>query len=201
MKKSDEWEKEAIQLGRKELAAGISSHVRTLSESVDLFVELISPPPTLIVLGGVHIAIPLTSLAKTLGYRTIVIDPRRAWGNAVRFPNVDQLIQMWPEEAFRQIEITSSTAVATLTHDPKLDDLGLKAALTSDAFYVGALGSRATQAKRRIRLLEAGLTESQLSRLHAPIGIGISAETPEENALSIMAEIVDAQRQAHKGGN
>jgi xanthine dehydrogenase accessory factor len=173
----------------------------TLTESVDLFLELISPPTTLIVLGGVHIAIPLTSLAKTLGYRTVVIDPRRAWGNAERFPNVDQLIQVWPEEAFSQVQITASTAVATLTHDPKLDDLGLKAALASDAFYVGALGSRATQAKRRNRLLQAGLTESQLSRLHAPIGIRISAETPEEIALSIMAEIVDAQRQARIEGN
>jgi xanthine dehydrogenase accessory factor len=189
-----EWDQKALQLGRQALLDGTSSHCFMLTESVDVFLEFISPPPTLIVLGGVHIAIPLTSLAKTLGYHTVVIDPRHAWGNAERFPNVDQLVQAWPEEAFRQVGLTASTAVAMLTHDPKLDDLGLKAALESEAFYVGALGSRTTQAKRRARLLQAGLTETQLSRLHAPIGFGIAAETPEEIALAIMAEVVDAHR-------
>jgi xanthine dehydrogenase accessory factor len=148
----------------------------------------------LIVVGGGHISIALTSLAKTLGYQTIVIDPRKAWGTEERFPHVDQLIQAWPQEAFRQVKLTRSTAVAMLTHDPKLDDPALKIVLNSPAFYVGALGSKTTQAKRHQRLLEAGLTELQLSRLHAPIGLDIGAETPEEIALAIMAEIVNAHR-------
>ena len=134
------------------------------------------------------------SLAKTLGYRTVVIDPRKVWGNSARFPNVDQLIQVWPEEAFQQIRLTRSTAVVMLTHDPKLDDPALNIALASPAFYVGALGSKTTNAKRRERLLNDGLTESQLSRLHAPIGLDIGAESPEEIALAIISEVVNAYR-------
>ncbi|HSK65377.1 MAG TPA: XdhC family protein, partial [Anaerolineales bacterium] len=138
----------------------------------------------------------LMELARTLGYRTIVVDPRQAFGNGQRFPHVDRLIQSWPEEAFQQIPITRSTAVAMLTHDPKLDDPALKIALASPAFYVGALGSRQTQSKRRQRLLENGLTEAQLDRIHGPIGIYIQARTPEEIALSILSEIVAARNKA-----
>ncbi len=192
----NKWDHKALQLAHEILLEGTSSRRFMLDEAVEVFLEVISPPPTLIVLGGVHIAIPLTSLAKTLDYRTVVIDPRRAWGNAERFPQVDQLVQAWPEEAFKQVHLTGSTAIAVLTHDPKLDDLALQTALRSPAFYIGALGSRATQAKRRERLLQAGLTEAQLGRLHAPIGIGIGAETPEEIALAIMAEVVDAHRRS-----
>jgi xanthine dehydrogenase accessory factor len=141
----------------------------------------------------VHITIALMALAKTLGYRTVVVDPRSAFGNETRFPQVDQLIQAWPQEAFQQIPINRSTAVAMLTHDPKLDDPALKIALPSPAFYVGALGSRITQAKRRQRLLDDGLTQEQLDRLHGPIGLDIGAGTPEEIAISIMAEIVAAR--------
>ncbi len=100
----------------------------------------------------------------------------------------------WPDEAFEQIKITRSTAIAMLTHDPKMDDPALKITLASPAFYVGALGSKTTQAKRRERLLNDGLTESQLSRLHAPIGLDIGAQSPDEIALSIMAEVVEAYR-------
>jgi xanthine dehydrogenase accessory factor len=164
-----------------------------LNDDVEVFVEVILPPPTLIAVGGVHITVALMALAKTLGYRTVVIDPRSAFGNQERFPNVDQLIQQWPQEAFEQIPITRSTAIAMLTHDPKLDDPALKIALSSPAFYVGALGSKTTQAKRRQRLLDEGLTESQLDRLHGPIGLRIGAGTPEEIGLSIMAEIVAAR--------
>jgi xanthine dehydrogenase accessory factor len=147
-------------------------------------------------MGGVHITVALMTLAKTLGYRTVVIDPRSAFGNAERFPNVDQLIQCWPAEAFQQVPITQSTAIAMLTHDPKLDDPALKIALPSPAFYVGALGSRTTQSRRRENLLEAGLTEEQLNRLRGPIGLDIGARTPEEIALAIMAEIVAARNRA-----
>jgi xanthine dehydrogenase accessory factor len=172
-----------------------------LNEETEVFLELISPPPTLIAVGGVHITVALISLAKTLGYETVVIDPRGAWGNEERFPNVDQLIQAWPEKAFQQIKITSSTAIAMLTHDPKLDDPALKIALNSRAFYVGALGSKTTNAKRRERLLKEGLTEAQLSCLHAPIGLDMHTDTPEEIALAIMAEIVDSYRKREQVPN
>lgn len=179
-----------------EILDGGESQRLKLNDDVDVFAEVILPPPTLIAVGGVHITIALMALAKTLGYRTVVIDPRTAFGNEVRFPNIDQLIQLWPDEAFQQIPITRSTAVAMLTHDPKLDDPALKIVLPSPAFYVGALGSKTTQAKRRQRLVEEGLTEAQLDRLYGPIGLEIEAHTPEEIAVSIMAEIVAARNHA-----
>lgn len=165
-----------------------------LDEETEVFLEFITPAPTLIAVGGVHIAVALTSLAKTLGYRTVVIDPRGIWGTKERFPHVDHLISSWPVEAFQQRKITSATAVVSLTHDPKLDDDALKIALNSHAFYVGALGSKKTNAKRRERLLAEGLTEQQFARLHAPIGLDINAQTPEEIALAILAEVVDSYR-------
>jgi xanthine dehydrogenase accessory factor len=144
--------------------------------------------------GGVHIAVALTSMAKLLGYKTIVVDPRRAFGSEARFPHVDNLIQAWPDKAFAQIELTPETAVAMLTHDPKIDDPALNVVLNSPAFYIGALGSSKTQAKRRERLQEMGFRDEVIGRIHGPIGLDINAGTPEEIALSIMAEIVKAQR-------
>jgi xanthine dehydrogenase accessory factor len=193
----NEWEHAVFKLAKETLSQGNSQRV-TLNESIDVFLEVILPPPTLIIVGGVHIAIALASLAKTLGYRTIVIDPRKAWGNADRFPYVDGLVHAWPQEAFTQVRLTGTSAVAMLTHDPKLDDPALNIALNSPAFYVGALGSAATHAKRRERLLENGLAESQLARLHAPIGLDIAARSPEEIALAIMAQVVDAHRRQNQ---
>jgi xanthine dehydrogenase accessory factor len=182
----------SIVILAKEILSHGASQTLEMNPEIEIFIEAILPPPTLVVVGGVHIAVALMALAKTLGYRTILIDPRKAWGNAERFPNIDQLIQAWPDEAFKQISLNESTAIVMLTHDPKLDDLALKIALPSPAFYIGALGSKTTQATRRKSLLEAGLSESQLSRLHGPIGLDIGAKTPEEIALAIMAEIVDS---------
>ena len=193
----DSLDKQALELARETLSTGESRRVM-LNEGIEVFLEVILPPPTLIAVGGVHITVALMALAKTIGYRTVVIDPRSAFGSQERFPNVDRLIQLWPEEAFQQIPLTRSTAVAMLTHDPKLDDPALKIALPSPAFYVGALGSKTTQAKRRHRLLEEGLTEEQLDRLHGPIGLEIGAGTPEEIAMSIMAEIVAASNNVTK---
>lgn len=187
------WDGTILELANEALSQGIS-HRTKLNESVEIFVDVILPRPTLIVVGGVHIAVTLVALAKALYYRTIVIDPRGAWGNEERFPNVDRLIQAWPEAAFGQVQINRSTAVAMLTHDPKLDDPALKIALSSSAFYVGALGSKTTNAKRRERLLNDGLDESQLARLHAPIGLDIGAQSPDEIALAVMAEVVNAHR-------
>ena len=188
----DDLDEQVVRLAKETLLQG-SSRRANLSEDVEVFIEVILPPPTLIAVGGVHITIALVSLAKTLGYRTIVVDPRSAFGSQERFPHVDQLVQSWPQEAFQKIPLTRSTAIAMLTHDPKLDDPALKIALPSPAFYVGALGSKTTQAKRRQRLLDEGLTEAQLDRLHGPIGLKIGAATPEEIAMSIMAEIVAAR--------
>jgi xanthine dehydrogenase accessory factor len=163
-------------------------------DDVELFVEVTPRPPVLVMVGGVHIAIALAALARVLGYRTIVIDPRRAFGSQARFPEVDELIQAWPDEAFARVSLTADTAVAMLTHDPKIDDPALTIVLNSPAFYVGALGSRNTAEKRRQRLLKAGLSEKSLSRIHGPIGLPIGAESPEEIALSVMAEIVKSRR-------
>ena len=164
-------------------------------DSVELFVEVVSAPPTLVIVGGVHIAVALTSIAKALGYHTVVVDPRRSFGSSERFPHVDQLFQAWPQEAFEQINLTHQTALAMLTHDPKIDDPALQIAFNSPAFYIGALGSQNTQRKRRQRLLDSGCTEDQLSRLHGPIGLDIGAETPEEIALAVMAEVVAARHE------
>jgi xanthine dehydrogenase accessory factor len=164
-----------------------------LDSPVEFFVEVIEPAPQLIVIGGGHIAIALTQLAKIIGYKTVVIDPRSAFANAERFPHVDQLIAKWPAEALKEIVFSRSTAVAALTHDPKIDDKALVAALQSSAFYVGALGSQKTHAQRMARLTEAGLSEDAIHKMHAPIGLEIDAHTPEEIALAVMAEIVKAR--------
>lgn len=163
-------------------------------EIIRLFLDVIAPPPALVMVGGVHIAVTLARIAKALGYTTIVVDPRRSFGSPERFPHVDRLIQAWPQEAFKEIPLTPNTAVAMLTHDPKIDDPALKIVLESPAFYIGALGSQKTQRKRRKRLLADGLTDAKLNRIHGPIGIDLGAKTPEEIALSIMAEIIAVRR-------
>jgi xanthine dehydrogenase accessory factor len=180
--------------------SGGQSHTVTLETAqdlpVELFIEVIEPPPTLIMVGGVHIAIALTHLARALGYRTVVIDPRSAFINGQRFPHADQLIHAWPDDAFAQLDVNEGSAIAILTHDPKIDDPALLLALPGPAFYVGALGSPSTQAKRRERLLQAGMSEELLSRLHGPIGLRLGAQSPEEIALSILAEIVAVKHEA-----
>lgn len=192
---SSELDEAALAEARAALAEGKSRRFvvpESGVEPIELFIEVLLPAPKLIVIGGVHIALALVALAKTLDYRTVVVDPRKAFGSEARFPTsrVDRLIQAWPDEALTEIGLTRSTAVATLTHDPKLDDPALKIALPSPAFYVGALGSRQTQARRRERLLAQGLTESQVARLRGPIGLNLGARTPEEIALSIIGEVV-----------
>jgi xanthine dehydrogenase accessory factor len=184
-------------MARSGLASGRSQRHRLeleepMENPVEVFVEVIHPSPTLVIVGGVHIAIVLTDMAKVLGYQTIVIDPRQAFGNQDRFVEADRLIQAWPRDAFEEIPLNSSTAVAILTHDPKIDDPALMIVLPSPAFYVGALGSVKTHAARRKRLADAGMSKEWIDRIHAPIGIDISASTPEEIAVSIMAEIIAA---------
>jgi xanthine dehydrogenase accessory factor len=159
---------------------------------LEVFVETYPPPPTMFIVGAVHIAIPLVTLAKTLGFRAVVIDARGAFATPERFAHADELVMAWPDEALEG-RITSNSFVVLLTHDPKLDDPALKIALPSPARYVGALGSPKTHAKRLARLREEGVPEQQLARLHAPIGLKIGAATPEEIAVSIIAEVVAAR--------
>jgi len=180
----------ALQAAREALASGKTRSARASETGAELFADVVLPPPRLIVVGGVHVAIALVTLARTLGFETIVVDPRQAFGSAERFPHADRLVSKWPDEALREVGLTSSTAVAVLSHDPKLDDPALSVALASPAFYVGALGSQKTQEKRRLRLREAGLSSEQLARLRAPIGLDLGGRSPEEIALSVMAEIV-----------
>ena len=190
----------ALQAAQDALASGKSRSIPAGETGAELFTDVILPPPRLIVVGGVHIAIPLVAIAKTLGYRTIVVDPRERFGSAERFPDVDRIVPSWPDRALGEIGIDSGTAVVVLTHDPKLDDPALAAALRSPAFYVGALGSRQTQEKRRQRLIGAGLDEEMLSRLHAPIGLPIGGRSPAEIALSIMAQIVATRNASDRAG-
>ena len=154
-----------------------------------VFVETYPPPPTIIMVGAVHIAVDLTSYAKVLGFRTVVIDARGAFATAERFAHADELVHAWPDEAL-QGRLHVNTAVVVLTHDPKLDDPALQVALPSTAGYVGALGSKKTHAARVERLREYGLADDVIARLHAPIGLPIGGRTPAEIALSIIAEIV-----------
>ncbi len=186
----DELNLRAIQIAQ----SALKSQRVQLADGVEIFVEAALPAPTLVMVGGVHIAIALTSMAQTLGYQTIVIDPRRSFGSEARFPHADAVIQAWPNKAFEQIELTEETAVALLTHDPKIDDPALKIILDSPVFYIGALGSRTTHTKRRQRLQKSGFDEAVINRIHGPVGLDIGAKTPEEIALSIMAEIVRMQR-------
>jgi len=177
------------EAARRALEVGRSERV-SLQDGSEIFVDVELPPPTLVMVGGVHVAVAMTTIAETVGYRTVVVDPRAVFGSDERFSHVGKLVREWPDDALRHLGLNRSTAVATLTHDPKLDDPALEVALPSDAFYVGALGSKRTQEKRRRRLIERGLEEEYLERLRAPIGLPIGSHSPEQIALSIMAEIV-----------
>ncbi len=160
-----------------------------------VFCDVIRPPESLVIVGGVHIAQALCDLAARIGYRPVICDPRPVFASPERFPGVE-LVNEWPGEGFRRIGLDAGTAVATLTHDPKLDDPALALALESPAFYVGALGSRKTHERRLHRLRERGVSEAALARIAAPIGLPIGARTPDQIALSVMAEVVAARNGA-----
>jgi xanthine dehydrogenase accessory factor len=174
---------------------------------IELFYEVYPPPPTLLIFGAVHVAQALATFAKQLGFRVVVTDARAKLLTAERFPMADELIQGWPEDAIAQTTIDRNTYVAILTHDPKFDEPALMGTLSTDARYIGAVGSRKTSADRRVRLIEAGATEEQLARIRGPIGLNIGASTPEEMAIAILAEIIairhgrDAQPLTSATGN
>jgi len=166
----------------------------------DLFIDVTFPPPRLIVFGAVDFAAALCKMAKATGWRAFVVDPRVRFAQPARFPDAEQVVAAWPEEAFQRLGgIDRATAIAVLTHDPKLDDAALVLALRSNAGYIGAMGSRRAQEKRRERLLAKGIEEAEMERISAPIGLDLGALTAEETALSIIGEIV-AMRHGRTGG-
>lgn len=175
----------------KVLRSGKSGLVQTPEGEVFLNVHL--PPPRIIGIGAVHITQALARLAPMLSFDLTIIDPRTAFATPERFEGVD-LIADWPEDVLKDRPLDAYTALVAVTHDPKIDDFPIAQALRSGCFYVGALGSRKTHAKRVERLLSQGLAETDIQRIKAPIGLDIGASSPEEIALAIMAEIVQAFR-------
>lgn len=172
-----------------ERGTSTSRTFETADGAVTLFFEVFPRQPRLVIFGGVQIAVELVPLAKALGYKTIVADGREAFLGRERFPAADELILAWPEEAFQRIGLDSASYVCVLSHDPKFDEPALQIALRSPAAYVGAIGSRKTQAARRERLRESGLTMEQVERLHGPIGLDLGGRQPAETALAILAEM------------
>jgi xanthine dehydrogenase accessory factor len=166
----------------------------------ELFFDVTHPDPRLIIFGAVDYASWLCRLARVTGWRPYVVDPRGFFARKDRFPEAEDVVAAWPEEAIEKLgAIDRATFIAVLTHDPKLDDAALLLALRSEAPYIGAMGSRRANAARRERLLEAGVTEDELARIASPIGLDLGAITPEEIAMSILAEITLERRRGQRG--
>jgi xanthine dehydrogenase accessory factor len=188
----------AEHAARQRLADDASGLV-ALADDIEGFVDVFARPPHLVIVGAVHTAIALSQYARLLGFRVTVVDARERFATRTRFPDVDELIVAWPDEALERLRIDSRTYIAILTHDPKFDEPALTVALNRPARYVGAIGSRKTSADRAERLRQQGMTEEQLARIHAPIGLNLGGKTPEEVALSIAAEIVFVRRGPRAG--
>lgn len=161
-----------------------------VADDFEVFIDVHVPPPQLMIVGAVHIAIPLVTFAKTLGFHTVVVDARSAFATQERFAHADALIIGWPADILADMNLNEATYVVTLTHDEKLDNPALLIALDRPVRYIGALGSRRTHASRVEALKAAGATSAQIERIHAPIGLDLGGRRPEEIAVSIMAEIV-----------
>ena len=161
-----------------------------------LFLQVHNTPLRMVLAGAVHVAQPLARMASYAGFAVSIVDPREAFNTEARFPDMDRLLS-WPDVALESLGLDHRTAVVILTHDPKLDDPALVAALGSPVFYIGALGSRMNQAKRLERMKEAGFDDAALARIHGPVGLRIGARTPEEIAAAIMAEVIRELRQDH----
>ena len=175
--------------GEAELIEGAASSTELARRDGDLFVEPFRRPAHLVIIGAIHIAIPLHRLAKLMGYRVTVIDARKKFATKDRFPEADELIVAWPDEAMKKVRIDNSTYVVILTHDPKFDLPALRSVLQEEAGYIGAIGSRKTNQNRFDALRAEGFTEEQLSRVHGPIGLDLGGRGAEETALGILAEI------------
>jgi xanthine dehydrogenase accessory factor len=191
----------ATQLKKDPLAAALGDQLRlgksgTVEESGRrYFLTVHSPPVRIMVTGAVHISQALAPMAKILDFEVAIVDPRTAFASPERFPDV-ALHPVWPDVYLRQHPLDRYTALVALTHDPKIDDVALIAALKADCFYVGALGSKRTHAKRAERLMEAGLGDADIARIAAPIGLDIGAATPAEIALATLAQLIAALRKS-----
>jgi xanthine dehydrogenase accessory factor len=164
-----------------------------------LFAEALVPPPRIVIVGAVDTAESLCRMAHALGWRTAVVDPRGTFATAERMPSADRLIVRWPGPGYDELELAPEDAVVVLTHDPKLDDPAITEAVRRGVGFIGALGSRRTQEKRSARLRESGLTEDEIATISGPVGLDIGAHTPEETAVSILAEVI-ASRSGRSGG-
>ena len=187
-------EKNDTDINNRILIAAKNNIIQGKSEILEIesnkwFINITLPPLRLITVGAVHIAQPLAEIATISGYEVIIIDPRAAFANTQRFPDI-KIINEWPEVALNELAIDNRTAVVTLTHDPKLDDSALNAALKSKAFYIGSLGSKKTHKARVQRLKIANFSEDEINKIHGPIGLSIGAKSPQEIAISIISEII-----------
>lgn len=172
------------------LATGMTESQEIQTSEHVIFVDAHVPPPHLVIIGGAHVAMPLHKIAKTLGFRVTLVDPRSAFASPVRFPQVDAILHEYPDDALATLKLDQHTYMAVLAHDPKIDDPALLAAFETNIPYIGLMSSRRSHHERVMRLREKGVTDEQLTRLHTPIGLAIGSKTPEEIALSIMAQIV-----------
>jgi xanthine dehydrogenase accessory factor len=190
----DGWQRSLVGADDPAVAARLRSD-RSGMEEDGRFIAVHNPALRLIVVGAVHIAQPLMTIARACGYAPVLIDPREAFGAAARFPG-ETILHDWPDEALATLAPDARTAIVTLTHDPKLDDPAISFALRSDVFYLGCLGSPRTHAKRVERLTVAGFALAEIARIHAPVGLNIGAKSPAEIAVSIMAQITAVLRGA-----
>jgi xanthine dehydrogenase accessory factor len=189
----------AADVGKEPLHELIEKHLRMAKSGMEetphgrVFITVHVPSPQLVITGAVHISQTLAPIGKMLGYDVTIVDPRTAFASIERFPDV-KLIAEWPDVALPPLNVDGYTAFVALTHDPKIDDPALKHALARDCFYIGALGSKKTHARRVMRLQAAGLSNAEIARIHAPIGLAIGAASPAEIAVAIMAEITGRLR-------
>ena len=178
-----------LSTGHADLLSGALSDTELARRDGDTFIEPFRRPAHLVIVGAIHIAIPLHRLARLMGYRVTVVDARAKFASKERFPDADELMVAWPDEAMSRLVIDNSTYVVILTHDPKFDLPALRAVLGKDVGYIGAIGSRKTNENRFAALREEGFTEEQISRVHGPVGLDLGGRGAEETALGILAEI------------
>jgi xanthine dehydrogenase accessory factor len=190
----------AADIARDPLRAVLAERLRSSKSGMEdtaeggVFLTVYVPPPQLIIIGAVHISQSLAPVGKLLGYDVTIVDPRTAFASPERFPDV-KVIAEWPDKALPPLNVDRYTAFVALTHDPKIDDPALIHALSRDCFYIGALGSRKTHGRRIERLKGQGLSDAELARIHAPIGLDIGAVSPAEIAVAIMAQITERLRE------
>ena len=202
---NDELDKAVVETARGLLEGGKTGTIRfgprgqRRMEDVTVFIQSFAPPPKMYVFGAIDFASAVARVGKLMGYRVIVCDARAVFATRERFPTADEIVVAWPDEFLKTAEVDKRSVICVLTHDPKFDVPVLKAALETEAGYIGAMGSRRTHDNRTAHLKEEGVSDEQLSRISSPIGLDVGARTPEETAVAIAAEII-ASRTGHSGG-